>query len=222
MRNSKMTLPKAADSFHTRAQEYDEWFDSSPLFAIELAALQSIQTKLSRPFLEVGAGPGRFAQALGIEFGIDPALSPLQLARHRSIISINGIGEQLPVRSQSIGTIFLLFTLCFLEDPVVAFKEFYRALKPRGHFVIGLIPAGSDWGKHLNQKGKNDHPFYRYAHFRTIEDTTYLLAEQGFQVGEAWSTLFQPPSSQLHHEQPRIGAHEEAGFCILTSQTKGE
>ena len=174
-----MTLPKAADSFHIRAQEYDEWFDSSPLFAIELAALQAIQTQLTKPFLEVGVGPGRFAQDLGIEYGIDPALSPLQLAKHRSIISINGVGEQLPVRSQSIGTIYLLFTLCFLEDPTTAFKEFYRVLKPGGHFVIGLIPAGSAWGKHLNRKGQDDHPIYKYAHFRTIEETTLLLVEHG-------------------------------------------
>lgn len=217
-----MVLPKAAIPFHDHAQEYDSWFDSSPLFAIELAALKAIQAKLLKPGLEVGVGPGRFAQSLGIEFGIDPALSPLQLARHRSIIPINGMGEQLPVRSQSIGTIYLLFSLCFLQDPATAFKEFYRVLKPSAFLVVGLIPAESVWGRHLSHKGQHDHPFYKYAHFRTIAETNRLLAEQGFKVIEAWSTLFQPPSSGLQHEEPLTGAHEEAGFCVLTSTARGE
>ena len=216
-----MVIPKAAVPFETHAQEYDSWYDSSPLFEIEVEALLASETRLIGPALEVGVGPGRFAQALGIEFGIDPALSPLQLALHRSIISINGIGEQLPIQSQSIGTVYLLFTLCFLLDPAAAFKEFYRILKPGGFLIVGFIPARSAWGKHLTQKGKNDHPYYRHAHFQSVAETTSLLNRQGFHIMEAWSTLIQPPSPNLFHEHPRPGANEEAGFCVLTS-SKGE
>jgi hypothetical protein len=102
-----MSIPKAAQPFNEHARKYDNWYDSSPLFNIEFEAIRATTIQLIQPGLEVGVGPGRFAHALNIEFGLDPALSPLQLAKDRSIISINGVGEQLPVRIQSIGTVFL-------------------------------------------------------------------------------------------------------------------
>ena len=108
-----MSLPEAARPFNENALEYDSWYDTSPLFDIELEAIRASKIRFMKPGLEVGAGTGRFSHALNVEFGLDPALSPLQLARHRSIIPINGIGDRLPVRTQSIGTVYLFFTLCF-------------------------------------------------------------------------------------------------------------
>ena len=125
-------------------------------------------------------------KALGIEFGVDPALSPLQLARRRSIIVLNGTGEQLPVRTQSIGTVFLFFTLCFLTDPAAVFRELFRVLKPGGNVMVGFIPAKSKWGKYLAQKGRENHPYYRHARFRTGAETKSILTGQNFQVIEAW------------------------------------
>ncbi|MCG2824383.1 MAG: hypothetical protein L6364_11985, partial [Desulfobulbaceae bacterium] len=61
---------QAAGVFDERAEEYDAWFEGSLLFAIERAALQELTTPLASPKLEVGVGPGRFAEALGVEFGI--------------------------------------------------------------------------------------------------------------------------------------------------------
>lgn len=212
-----MPLPIAAKPFDKHALEYDSWYDNSPLFDIEIEAIRSATEKCTRPGLEIGVGPGRFAQALGIEFGLDPALSPLQLARSRSIITLNGIGEQLPVRTQSIGTVYLLFTLCFLTNPAAVFSEIYRVLKPGGFAVIGLIPAQSNWGEYLTRKGRENHPYYRYARFRTVAETTALLNRQGFRVLENWSTLFQAPEQEIYHEHPSPGANEKAGFCVLTT-----
>jgi len=108
-----MPLPKAAKQFNEHAREHDDWYDTSPLFAIELEAIRAVKMQFMRPGLEISVGPGHFASALDIEFGLDPPLSPLQLARDRSIISINGIGEQLPVRTQPIGTVFLFLPFAF-------------------------------------------------------------------------------------------------------------
>ena len=217
-----MPLPKAAQPFNENAREYDNWYDSSPLFGIELEAIRATTIQLIRPGLEVGVGPGRFAQALNIEFGLDPALSPLQLAKDRSIISINGIGEQLPVRMQSIGTVFLFFTLCFLTDPATTLKEFFRVLNPGGFVVIGFIPALSSWGQQLTRKGREKHPYYRFARFRTVAKTMTILSGNGFQILEAWSTLFQTPGQRLEYEPPRPGINENAGFCVLTTRKKGK
>ncbi|HSR36532.1 MAG TPA: hypothetical protein VLL73_05055, partial [Desulfurivibrionaceae bacterium] len=47
--------------FDERAAEYDQWFEGSQLFAIELGALSSLATPFAQPRLEIGVGPGRFA-----------------------------------------------------------------------------------------------------------------------------------------------------------------
>ena len=213
---SPATLP-----FNELAAEYDRWFEASPIFALELAALRACGTRMPRPRLEVGVGPGRFALEMGIEFGIDPALAPLHLARQRGIMTACGTGEQLPVRSRAIGSVYLLFTLCFLENPSAVLKECARILRPGGRLLIGLIPGASAWGKRLLARGRSGDPFYQHARFRTIAETKELLASHGFLEEEAWSTLRQPPGGQIHAEPPRPGAEEDAGFCILITSQQG-
>lgn len=215
-----MTWRKAVRPFNERAAEYDNWFADNPLFVIELAALQALGEKLPRPRLEIGVGPGRFARALGIEYGIDPAISALQLASRRGIMGISGTGENLPIRQASIGTVYLLFTLCFLPDPLAVLGECARVLRPGGRIIIGLIPCGSAWGKRLRERGKNGDPFYRHARFRTIAETKQMLAVRGFLMEDAWSTLRQPPGRQPQFEPPQPGAEESAGFCVLKAVNK--
>lgn len=216
----KLNWKDSAGSFDALAGEYDSWFDNNPLFDIELAALLAVKEKLAHPFLEIGVGPGRFAEALKIDYGIDPAISPLQLATSRSILAVKAIGEQLPVRSESMGTVFILFTLCFLADPVLMMRECSRILKPGGRLIIGLIPRLSKWGKLLTRKKKENNPFYRHARLRTIAETVDMLAVNGFSVIESWSTLFQPPDNSLAAESPRRGLDEQAGFCVLVMNKK--
>lgn len=217
-----MPLPEAARPFAERAAEYDAWFDTAPvLFDIELAALRATQIPLPTPFVEIGVGPGRFGKALGIAFGLDPAITPLHMARQRSIIPINGIGEQLPIRNASAGTVFMLFTLCFLAEPAAAAREMHRILKPGGYGVVGFIPAGSAWGKRLAGKGESGHPYYRHARFRSVREIKTLFTDAGFSIREAWSTLFQTPTEELIPERPRPGLSEEAGFCVLITNNRG-
>ncbi len=211
-----------ARTFNDRAEEYDRWFADSLLFDIELAALRAIKTELPRPRLEIGVGPGRFAAALNVGFGIDPAVSPLQLAGSRGIMGINAIGEQLPLRSEAVGTIFLLFTFCFLADPAVVLRECSRVMKPGGRLVLGIIPQGSAWGVRLGKQGRAGHPYYRHARFRTIAETTALLAAHGFSLLESWSTLLQEPERLVNQERPQTGTDEQAGFCVLVASRQGD
>jgi len=208
---------ETARTFHDRAQEYDRWFADSLLFDIELAALRAITTELPRPRLEIGVGPGRFAVALGVDCGIDPAAAPLQLAGSRGIPGIKAIGEHLPLRPAAMGTIFLLFTFCFLADPAVVLRECSRVLKPGGRLVLGIIPQGSAWGMRLGKQGRAGHPYYRHARFRTIAETAALLAAHGFILLESWSTLFQEPERLVNLERPQTGTDEQAGFCVLVA-----
>ena len=65
---------KLGSPFDNLASEYDAWFDKegSLIFFIEAQAFKTLLKSLPRPWIEIGVGSGRFAQALGIETGIDP------------------------------------------------------------------------------------------------------------------------------------------------------
>jgi SAM-dependent methyltransferase len=222
MRTGKPLWKKKAAAFEKRAEEYDSWFADNPLFENEMAALRAVKEKLPRPFVEIGVGPGRFARALRTDYGIDPAMAPLRLAGGRDIAGVRAIGEQLPFRPGCVGTVFILFTLCFLADPDMALRECARVLRRKGRLVLGLIPARSRWGREIVQKKEKGNPFYRHAELRTIGAAEKLLAESGFSCIESWSTLFQPPGSDIDEESPRRGRDENAGFCVLVMKKKEE
>ncbi len=208
---------QAARIFQERAAEYDSWYEDSLLFATELSALQQIAMSLPEPKVEIGAGPGRFAEQLGVTTGIDPAPAALQRALKRGIIGIAAIGEQLPISSEKTGTLFMLFTLCFLVDPVRVLNECSRVLKKDGRLVIGQVPALSAWGQQLEKKKKNGNPYYRHAHFYTIADTLTMLKQANFTLLESHSTLLQPPGSIERVETAQPGINEQAGFCVLVA-----
>ena len=217
-----MTWQETARQFDTATAGYNDWYRDNPVFALELDALGRIRTPLPDPGLEIGVGPGHFARALGCSFGLDPAISPLQLAARRSIMTMQGIGENLPVRSGSMGTIYLLFTLCFLDDPAAVFSECRRVLRPGGRLVLGVVPRHSAWGRRIAAKQKGNHPLYRHARLRTITETGRLLDDSDFALLESWSTLLQPPGRRLRKEPALPGGREDAGFCVLVTGKKGE
>lgn len=209
---------EGAAVFDARAAEYDQWYEESPLFVLECDALKGLVTPLAGPALEIGVGPGRFAEALGVRFGLDPAWSPLVLARQRGVLTGQGVGEQLPYRRGIFGTVYLLFTLCFVADAAAVLAECHRVIRPGGHLVLGLVPAASPWGKALAVKKAADHPFYRHARFYEVREAEALLAGAGFMVVERRSALFQPPGAELGQEVAREGAVSGAGFVVVVGR----
>lgn len=209
---------QAARVYEQRAKEYDAWFEESPLFAAELAVLKGIVTPFASPRLEVGVGPGRFARELGVEFGVDPALAPLRLASGRGIRVCRAVGEALPVRTGSLGTVFLLFTLCFIEKPPEVLAECRRVLAPGGHLVLGCIVAQSSWGREIARKKEAGHPFYRHARLYDSGQVEQWLAGLGLVVVERRSGLFRPPGEEAGPEEPRSGLAPGAGMAALVAE----
>lgn len=215
-----MNWREAIRPFNEGVAQYDKWYENNPAFAIELAALRAITGDMPRPRLEIGVGTGQFARALQIEFGLDPAISPLRLACRRNIMTINGLGECLPLRTQAIGSAYLLFTLCFLPEPDPVLHECARILQPGGRLVVGMIPALSPWGKRIADRADRNDSWYCHARVRTIAETVSLLAACGFEVLASRSTLFQTPGRRLAFEETRPGMAEDAGFCVLVTGRK--
>lgn len=212
-------MTNAASIFDQHAEDYDKWFDSpdgKELFRVEVEAVRLLMKGLERPFLEIGVGTGRFAEALGIELGIDPSASALAIAEKRGVRVLKAAGGKLPLEDQSFGAVFLLFTLCFVADPAAALSEAKRVLKKNGALIVGLINKDSPWGRLYETKKSQGHPLYRDAHFYRIGEAEALLTESGLTVESCSSALLLPPSgSQPHDEIAYDRLREGAGFVCI-------
>ena len=205
--------------FDSLATAYDAWFEEEGklIFAIEVKALREVLPLLPKPWLEVGVGSGRFAQALGIETGIDPSARLLEMAQSRGITVFRARGEEQFFNEETFGTVFLVVTLCFVDSPIAVLQEARRILKPEGKIVLGLVLRGSPWGKFYQSKKTEGHRFYKYATFYSYQEVERLLIDSGFTIEKAVSTLFQKPEEVKEKEAPRHGFSVDAGFTIIVA-----
>jgi len=209
---------EAVEVFDREAARYDAWFDSPggrALFPSEVEAVNLLLKDLPGPVLEVGVGTGRFAEALGVPYGVDPALGALRIARKRGIHVAQARGEALPFPDRIFGGVLLIVTLCF-ASPRPLLQEAKRVLTPDGAVVIADILRESPWGRWYSEKKAAGHPFYRYATFYTLEDLEGSLADAGLVVAGAASAITQAPGGALAAEPAYQGLEEGASFiCLL-------
>ncbi|NWF78384.1 MAG: class I SAM-dependent methyltransferase [Chloroflexi bacterium] len=205
--------------FDDLAMEYDAWFDrdGSLIFFTEVRAFRTLLPSLPKPWLEIGVGSGRFAQALGIETGVDPSIRLIDMARQRGINAFLGRGEDGLFDEESFGTVFLIVTLCFLDSPLKVLKQANRILVPGGKIVLGLVLKESPWGRFYQRKKAEGHRFYRYATFYRYDEVVRLLTKAGFLTEKVVSTLFQRPGEVHQAEEPREGYFPDAGFTIIVA-----
>lgn len=212
-------VDKGVSPFDNLAPAYDAWFEGEGklAFAIEVRAFHEVLPSLPKPWLEIGVGSGRFAQALGIETGVDPSIKLVEMARKRGITALLGRGEQQVFDKESFGTVFLIVTLCFVDSPLDVLREAYRILVPGGKVVLGLVLSEGPWGKFYQQKKQQGHRFYKYANFYKYDEVVTLLEQAGFLIEEVVSTLFQKPGKVERMESPRSGFYASAGFTVIVS-----
>jgi len=206
--------------FDTLASEYDDWFEKEGklIFDIEVRAFQEVLPLLPKPWLEIGVGSGRFAQALGIETGVDPSAKLLEIAKKRGITGHLARGEELLFEARTFGTVFLIVTLCFVDSPLVVLRESRRILEQEGMVVLGLVLKDSPWGKYYLAKKKEGHRFYQHATFYSYQDVSKLLKRAGFTIEKVISTLFQKPGAVTEMESPIKKFHPGAGFTIVMAR----
>jgi len=205
--------------FDVFAKKYDAWYDKpfgKSAFNLEKACIESLCKNLKSPFLEVGVGTGRFAQALKIDYGIDVSSGVLKFAKEREIVAIRGKGENLPFVDSFFGTVFIIVTLCFVEEPFKVLKEASGVLKEDGAVILGLILKESPWASFYKEKGEAGNIFYRIAKFYSFEELKAMVEKAGLKIAEISSTMFQAPTEiPLHFEPPKTGYYEEAGFLAV-------
>ncbi len=207
--------------FDAFADEYDAWYDTEPgatIFSMEVDCLRPLLHRYDRPYLEIGVGSGRFAKALGIEYGVDPARTLLLKAESRGIRTKEASGERLPFAEGTFGGVLIAFTLCFVDDPLSVLKEAWRVLKDGGGVVLGLILKESPCGKFYARKGKEGHPIYKEARFYTKRDVETLLRGAGFAIVDFRSVLFQSPGQNGYHPEKPLNCYRKtAGFVAAGS-----
>ena len=205
--------------FDVYAKRYDAWYDKpfgKSAFNLEKACIESLCKNLRQPFLEVGVGTGRFAQALTIEYGIDISTGVLELATKREIIVVKGKGESLPFADSFFGGVFIVVTLCFVDKPVKILKEASRVLKADSAVILGLILKESPWASFYREKGEAGNIFYKIATFYSFEELKTMGKKAGLEIVEISSTMFQAPTeSLLRFEHPKNGYCKEAGFVAV-------
>jgi ubiquinone/menaquinone biosynthesis C-methylase UbiE len=211
-----LNVEKVFDVFSKR---YDAWYDKpfgKSAFKLEKTCIKSLCNNLNQPFLEVGVGTGRFAQALKIEYGIDVSTGVLKYAKEREIVAIKGEGKNLPFVDSFFSAIFIIVTLCFVDAPLKVLKEALRVSKDDGFIILGLILKESPWASFYKEKGEAGNIFYRIAKFYSFEELEAMVGKAGLKIVEISSTIFQAPTENpLRFEPPRKGYYEEAGFVVV-------
>jgi ubiquinone/menaquinone biosynthesis C-methylase UbiE len=205
--------------FDRFAEEYDSWYEEYP--AILESEINAIKPHLpleilSIKTLEIGVGTGRFAERLKVEYGVDPSLNMIKIAKKRGIKVVLGVAESLPFLEKSFDLVLMITTLCFLKKPEEALREVKRILKSKGRFVIGIIDRESPLGKIYEAK-KEKSKFYKYANFFSVEEVLKLLEKTGFKILKITQTLFQNPKDIKIQEEFKEG-FGEGGFVVISAE----
>lgn len=139
--------------------------------------------------LEVGVGSGRFGQAIGIKHGIDPSPSMLKIASERGMTVSEGIGEELPYRDNQFDYTAFFTSVCFIHDPLKAFREAYRVTKKGGFLLCSFLNRESPLGKMISANKKED-AYYKDATFYNGDEIIRMLSEAGYQSFSSRQTIF--------------------------------
>jgi SAM-dependent methyltransferase len=185
------------DVFERYAEEYDRWFEEHrEEYHAEMARIRRLLPPIDSTAMEVGAGSGRFAASLGIAIGIEPSRALGRMARRRGIEVIRGRAEFLPTMDGSCSCVLLVTVICFLEDPVPAFREIHRSLIPQGFLIIAFIEReGQIHRRYLREGGKGR--FLSQAKFYSSDEVQAALRETGFYA---------------------VRVDSRVGFCVIAAQ----
>ncbi len=190
--------------FEKHSREYDRWFSRNRVTAEnELEAVLSLSIRCS-PSLEIGVGSGYFASRIGVTYGLDPALSLLKISRGRGVDVVRGVGEAPPFRKGGFCSIYIIVTICFLDEPEKTLAMIRGLLTNNGYLIVCFIPMDSPWGKYYIMKARGgESVFYSQARFYSRSEVRSLLEKAGYTITNVSSTLTYGPMDKPFREKPR-------------------
>jgi len=201
---------KVFDKLYLR---YDEWYKRNDvIFECELNALRMLE--LGGRGLDLGVGTGVFASKIGVEFGVDPALNPLKLAKDRGVEVVQAIGEYLPFRDKCFDYILIALSLCFFDNPMDILREARRCLKDSGRIAVCVILKDSSWGRYYEMLKERGHDFYRHANFYTLGEIREMLSSINLSIEKVYAALSYAPDDEPIVEEPSEEIDGRSFVCL--------
>jgi ubiquinone/menaquinone biosynthesis C-methylase UbiE len=208
-------MPKT-EPFEKYTDRYENWFERNKyVYQSEINAIRQILPDFKKG-VEIGVGSGRFAEPLGIKFGIEPSSKMRKIARDRGIKVVDGTAENLAFKDCSFDLALMATTLCFLDDERKAFMETYRILKYGGYFINGFVDKNSRVGR-IYQRNKQKSVFYRTAVFFNTEEVVKLLKKTGFRKFKFRQTVFNELDKIKQTESVKEG-YGDGSFVVIRAQ----
>ena len=144
--------------------------------------------------VDVGGGDGGLRHLIGTHcsryINVEPSQTCLsQIGFDDSQVAIRGLGEFLPISSESFSCVSALSSLDHAFDANLMVSEFLRVLEPGGFVIIALVNESSWYKRVLSRQAKRrrerceDHNF-----FFGVLDLVDLLIDNGFE--EVKSTTY--------------------------------
>jgi SAM-dependent methyltransferase len=206
------------NAFDKHVNEYEQWFVKNPhAYVSELRAVRELLPPGGKG-LEIGVGTGRFAAPLGIATGIEPSPAMAELAGKRGIEVVKAAAEKLPFKDNEFDFALMVTTICFLDDPDLAFGEVRRVLKPGGSFIIGFVDKNSPLGK-FYQSRQGESVFYRDATFYSVDDILSHLKKAAFADAAFRQTIFRP-LEEIEDAEPVKEGYGEGSFVVVRGVKK--
>jgi len=196
--------PPSEHAFDAVASLYDSWYDT-PLgqkvdelerdLLYQFARLQSGERAL-----DAGTGTGHFAIDLAARgftvIGVDLSTQMLAVAQSKAtaVHLLRGDAARLPLVSASFDLVFSVAALEFVGDRERAVQEMWRAVRPGGELVVGVLNAWSPWAWQRQRESREQQTPFSDAHFFSPGEFLGLLRKLG---SVHWSScVFVGPNGQ--------------------------
>jgi ubiquinone/menaquinone biosynthesis C-methylase UbiE len=199
--------------FDEHRDQYEKWFEENHYaYLSEIEAIKRLLPE-DKTGVEIGVGTGRFAEPLGISYGVDPSEKMIEIAGQRGINADKSAGEKLPYKDKTFDFALMVTTICFLDDINKSFAEVNRILKLNGEFIAGFVDKYSHIGRKYKQI-QHENEFYKYAKFYSVEDVKKAMFNAGFDDFTYRQTLFRDLPSIKAQEEVRKG-YGGGGFVVI-------
>ena len=130
-----------------RAGDYNKthWVKNGKFIDSYLSMLPEKQFKT---ILEVGIGTGAVAEKmvekLGPLSGIDISSEMISLINNPKITATVGDAHDLKFESNSLELIYMRNVIHYIDNPIKAYSEIYRCLRPEGYFLFSQVVPPDD------------------------------------------------------------------------------
>lgn len=189
MSTQLISRPPSEHAFDAVASFYDSWFEVPLGITVDelekdllyhFAALHS-----GERVLDVGTGTGHFAFDLVnrglVVVGVDLSAPMLTVAKGKgsAVHLIRGDAAALPLVAESFDLVLSVTVLEFVAHPERAIQEMWRAVRPGGRLVVGVLNALSPWAWVRRRESKKQETPFSHAHFFTPWEFVRLLRPLG-------------------------------------------